>query len=244
MNEQSIQNELSNNGVTFLLASLITSYPDDYAVGCVTQLLGDGVSTGGPAFQGEKWDALESQLRALTQNADMLSQVRSDYIQLFDHSRSENPLYETEYGRARTAVKGNSLADVAGFYRAFGLLQSDDGATKEMPDHVAVEFEFYSYMLFKEQAVRQLGDNQGIDIVSDGRKKFLADHLGRFVSSIAQRPAVAQNVFYSGVFNWCAQVVKDECARNGIEPEPAAFVEESAKLDNISCGAGSKETVL
>ncbi len=56
--------------------------------------------------------------------------------------------YETEYTTPDALYKAHQLADIAGFYRAFGLEMSTEN--RERPDHLAAELEFMHFLALKE----------------------------------------------------------------------------------------------
>jgi putative dimethyl sulfoxide reductase chaperone len=164
-----------------------------------------------------------------------LAGLQAAYLERFDHGDARVALYETEHGRMRGLSKGKDLADIVGFYRAFGF-DVDDGQV-EMPDHLAVELEFYSILLYKAQWLALHGDVVGSEIVTEARRKFLADHLGRFVRAVAQRPAVASDAAYGPLLAWCAELVADECATMGAMPAPLDFFGQGVgESDCQSCG--------
>jgi len=87
----------------------------------------------------------------------------------------ECPAYETAY--ASTFSRQRELADVQGFYRAFGL-----DAVGERGDHLSVECEFTSLLCLKEALARSAGLPDEADITREARKAFLGDHLGTWLS--------------------------------------------------------------
>ena len=191
---------LEELALRFALASRLASYPAAEHARAVAELA-DGA--GGP----EGW--LAPHLAA----AD-LDDVRGEYLALFDHGPDRTSLYETEHGRMSGMSKGNVLADLAGFYLAFGLARVDG----DMADHVAVELEFYAVLLARQARLAASGDAEGREIVEDARRKFLADHLGRFVPAIAAR--VAGSEAYGPAFAWAARLVDEECRALGATPAP------------------------
>lgn len=207
----------------FLLASLVTAYPD-------TELR-EALAPSGPLALA--YGALGPIARALS---DDLRDVQSAYIDLFDRGKERVPLYETEHGPMRGLAKGHDLADIAGFYRAFGLAL-DHEAEQDMLDHIAIELEFYSVLLLKQQALSELGDTEGGEIVEDARKKFLREHLGRFARLIADQAVVSGHELYGPIFDWCARLVEGECERLSVEPVPLEFFRDSGERDDPSCGA-------
>ncbi len=82
-------------------------------------------------------------------------------------------------------VRTFEMADVAGFYRAFGV-EMKPGT--ERPDHVAAELEFMHLLALKEVlALREEGEGERADVCRDAARSFLRDHLGRFAPRLRER---------------------------------------------------------
>src|SRR5690606_28113280 len=210
---------MERNPAPFVLASILTSYPTAHAPEHVPDILADiGLE-------------LPDDLRALILKktaAENLVDLQSEYITLFDNGRTLNPVNETEYDRRRAMAKGTELADIAGFYKAFGfeLDLSLDGM--EMLDHVGIELEFHALMLMKERHLTEANDAKGVEIVGSAMRSFLTAHLGRFVGAIARRPGVKGSAFYGPVFAWCARLVEGECRRLNLDVVPAEWLDGEA----------------
>jgi nitrate reductase assembly molybdenum cofactor insertion protein NarJ len=213
--------DLAARARDFLLASMTTGYPDAE----LAETLGD----------------LREELRdhpgiGAMSVAD-LGELQSTYIEIFDRGKGRVSLYETEHGRMRGLSKGNDLADIAGFYQAFSLTL-DDEDEHEMLDHLAVELEFYATLLLKQQVLDATGDTEGSEIVEDARRKFLADHLGRFVKAIADQAPVRDHQIYGPALAWCASLVEAECTLLGVRPAPLDFfaVDSESASEDMNCG--------
>ncbi|HXF03867.1 MAG TPA: molecular chaperone TorD family protein [Blastocatellia bacterium] len=76
------------------------------------------------------------------------------------------------------------LADIAGFYHAFGLELSP--SCGERLDHISVEAEFLYVLLAKEAAALADGDHEAVDICRDARRKFFQEHVGWWVPAFAR----------------------------------------------------------
>lgn len=87
------------------------------------------------------------------------------------------PPCEVEYEpNADVAFRSQQLADVAGFYQAFGLQVAS--RAEERLDHIVVEAEFLYLLLAKEAAARQAGNQEGTEVCDDARRKFFQEHVG------------------------------------------------------------------
>jgi nitrate reductase assembly molybdenum cofactor insertion protein NarJ len=212
----------------FMLASLASAYPGEE--------LGAVLAT--PAGRDH------AALAAMARTAEVdLAALQRRYIDLFDRGKDRVSLYETEHGRMRGLSKGHDLADLSGFYRAFGLALDSDGQ-HELYDHVAVELEFYAVLLLKQHLVAEAGDAEGGEIVRGARRAFLADHLGRFVAVIAAQPAVHADAAYGAALAWCAELVDAECARLGVAPAPLDYFAAGREPDEVECGGKVKLPVV
>jgi TorA maturation chaperone TorD len=90
--------------------------------------------------------------------------------------------YEGSYGSApRLAGKGAALADIAGFYAAFGLAPH----VAEVEDHIASELEFMSALALKEAAAVAGGMAEEAAITRAAQVAFLRDHLGLWAPAFA-----------------------------------------------------------
>jgi TorA maturation chaperone TorD len=96
------------------------------------------------------------------------------------------PPYGSIYLDDAKTVMGASTAKVAAFYQACGLHLADD--FHELPDHIAVELEFMSYLAFKQRQAEVSGDKgEGRRVVSLQREfldRFLMPWLEPFTSAV------------------------------------------------------------
>lgn len=215
----------------FVLASLLTSYPNAEFSESVGLLLQDSDL--------DLPINLKNYLQDLIQDTEKLDLIRAEYISVFDQSKIQNPVYETEYGRERAMFKANELADIAGFYNAFGFEIDANSTNRDMVDHVAVESEFYSILLMKLFPLTEMNDQNGCEIVLDAMKKFMQDHLGRFVTTIKERPGVQDSEFYKMVYDWYSDVVTNECNRLKVVPEKLQWLISQVEPEEVACGAAA-----
>ena len=100
------------------------------------------------------------------------------------------PACEIEYEpNADVTYRSQRMADVGGFYQAFGLRISDRAG--ERLDHITVETEFLYLLLAKEAAARQEGNNQagnneGAEVCRTARSKFFQEHVGWWLPAFAR----------------------------------------------------------
>ncbi len=93
---------------------------------------------------------------------------------------AEHPPYETAHTPETPQeglIRTYELADIAGFYRAFGVEVTPG---MERVDHVAVELEFLHLLAVKAALARESGEIEHAEICRDAAAAFLNDHLGRW----------------------------------------------------------------
>lgn len=207
----------------FRWASLAASYPD--------RATREALAVSFPGGAGQP--AADAALSA----ADDLE---SDYIELFDRGARTAPLHGTGFGRGQGSGLGDRLADVAAFFRAFGV----EIAGLERPDHLAVELEFYGWLLLKTDHLQVIGDREGVEIVLDARRKFLAEHLGPLARSAALLPSVVAHPVFGPRLAWISDLVSRECAALGVEAEPGEPVAGPEEPEELRCAAAPELVTL
>lgn len=85
------------------------------------------------------------------------------------------PPYETEYCRQRSPVfRSQVMADVAGYYQAFGLQPAEHDSDRF--DHLTLELEFLSWLAAKEVRAVAAGDEEGTEVCRAARERFFKEH--------------------------------------------------------------------
>ncbi len=123
-----------------------------------------------------------------------------EYTELFEpQGRLLSPPYETEYTKEtphHSLTEPAQMADIAGFYRAFGLVVSE--STPERVDHIAAELEFMYFLTYKESIAFKENNREHIRILRYAERRFLNDHLGRWTGRFRRRVAESlDGGFYS-----------------------------------------------
>ncbi|MEX2188360.1 MAG: molecular chaperone TorD family protein [Pirellulales bacterium] len=123
-----------------------------------------------------------------------LVEWRDGYTRVFGFAMCRDcPPYETEYCPDEDPFfRSQEMADVAGFYRAFGL--ASGARSRERPDHLALELEFAAFLIMKERCaaddermdVERAAQDEQATICREGRAAFLGDHLAWWAPSFAR----------------------------------------------------------
>jgi len=144
--------------------------------------------------------------------------------------------YETECGLPNEFRQSQELADIAGFYRAFGLRMG--GKVRERPDHIAAELEFLSVLALKEACAIEAGVVDALEVCLSAQRKFLQDHLGRWAGLLAR--GLGQTVPespYAELASLASSFVESEAKRLGVvlEPSDPAGVRPTPSPANWDC---------
>jgi len=143
------------------------------------------------------------------------------HVRVFGYGNSVAcPPYETEYTADHVFMKTDQMADVAGFYRAFGLQVG--GPSNERPDHVSAELEFMHVLALKEALALRRGEIGHAAAARRAQRLFLRDHLARWATTFAERvrQEAASEPFYATLATLLQAFVERERARLRVRPRP------------------------
>jgi TorA maturation chaperone TorD len=98
------------------------------------------------------------------------------------------PPYETEYIDSKFVFqRSNALADLNGFYAAFGLRVSGD--RPERADHIVLELEFMAHLIGLELAAAEIDTPESAEhrqISHSAQAKFIGEHLAWWVPAFSK----------------------------------------------------------
>lgn len=128
------------------------------------------------------------------------------------------PTYESAWVCTDQGQQPYVMADVAGFYRAFGVARNDGGGFRE--DDVAVELEFMGFLCRKEAyAIENLGPERVHEAVKTQRL-FLEQHLGRWAGAFGQKVSLlSAHEFYRSAGSALSDWIEEELEYLTVEPE-------------------------
>jgi TorA maturation chaperone TorD len=172
-----------------------------------------------------------------------LEQLRRSYERLFGHTlRGRVCPYECEYGRQALLLRAQELADLGGFYAAFGLRSAE--TRHERPDHVACEFEFVEFLSRKEFWAIENDDAEMADVTLRALAEFLRQHLARFGRAFARSLQDAEpRGFYGMLGAFCEAFLMVECDRLGVPIGPEVLELRTAASDDVPMACGSEDLV-
>jgi TorA maturation chaperone TorD len=191
----------------------------------LARLLGEDVST---LVDGDTVDALRQALHdagdvdALDRLADLESILPTDptdtvalaatWVRWFDLGRVAG--YEGSNVPGTAGGVTPRLADIAGFYSAFGLAVS-----AERPDHIVAELEFMSFLLLSEAEACGDGESERAEIAAGAAQMFLRDHLGTWVTAWASRLGEVEELApWFPVAAAAADLIAAECRTRNVIP--------------------------
>jgi len=200
--------------VSYSLLAHCFAYPDEQQVAA----LQEAAAAAAPFVEGSPVGELIALAVAATSE-----DLEAEFVRLFALSSSPDcPTFETAYYAAETVLQTNRMADIAGFYRAFGV---DSGTAGLRPDEICVELEFMGYLARKELYAREHLGAPRVGQVVKAERMFLSDHLGTWGTTFGRRVSARAGLcaFYREAGFALSSWVVAECNRTGAKP--AAIVE-------------------
>ncbi|RLC59067.1 MAG: hypothetical protein DRI30_01455 [Chloroflexi bacterium] len=220
----------------YQLLSQALIYPDDAVVAAL-------VETDLPQAR-EAMEFLPAGLEAeLAAFADQLSAISASDLKnlhghIFSHVVSADcPPCEAFYTAKEIFQETTELADIAGFFKAFGLTLAEN----ERVDHISVELEFMHVLTYKEAYAQTHHDAAKARFCRDTQRKFVRDHLGRWATHFAHLlDQKAEGDYYSSLAALLGKFVSSEVAFLRVDPEVTLVSQEwrSADSDESGCPIG------
>ncbi|MCP5120084.1 MAG: hypothetical protein GY953_55515, partial [bacterium] len=184
MNRATAEERALARASVYRLLSLTFAYPtpgrlaDLCAAAEVADVAGNLIDSATTSAVHELRDSLSN-----TANGDL----EPTYQRSFTLSYNEDcPLYETAFSASHIFQQTQQQADIAGFYKAFGVDPMGD-----RPDHLALELEFLYLVVLKEAVARDSTEPDNVAICRSAQRSFVRDHLARWAPQIAGRIAVS-----------------------------------------------------
>ncbi len=137
------------------------------------------------------------------------------------------PPYETDYIDGKlTFQRSNMLADVSGFYRAFGVSPSQQHP--ERPDHIVLELEFMAFLIGLTRQAEAAGPGRQpgrVETCLDAQARFLREHLTWWTPAFARLLGhEGQGGFYEAVAHFLAAFITAERTLFEIAPHSVRAV--------------------
>jgi nitrate reductase assembly molybdenum cofactor insertion protein NarJ len=119
----------------------------------------------------------------LQMRQDSLDDLGAEYDRVFGLiTVKECPPYETEFHvSSEPFFRSQQIADIAGFYRGFGLALK----SPERPDYLPFELEFIAFLLMKKRLAVEAQDVDNVEVCAAAEISFFRDHFAWWVPAFA-----------------------------------------------------------
>lgn len=212
--EQAVHRELARS-LAYRVLSQCFAYPTEEAVAelrnvDLPQVLEEAAYLPGQLLP--LLGTLEDQLRA----NDAVS-LQTEHRRVFSHIMSVDcPPCETVYTTSQIVQEVQELADIRGFFSAFGVELEE----KERPDHISVELEFMHLLTYKEAHAWIHHVPSNARLCRGAQRKFMHDHLGRWAGVFAERlRAKANGGFFGAVASLTESFIAADIALLKVRPD-------------------------
>lgn len=200
--------------------------PDAQAcVQAAAEVIRDDQATASPLGLGESPPDMLDPAEVFATLPKSAETLNTEFEQTFGLVASGScPPLETEYIQSKfTFKRSHHLADVAGFYHAFGLERTPDHPERQ--DHIVLELEFMACVIGLERAAAQADETERVEICRAAEKRFLEEHLTWWVPAFARLLAKERpDGFYAAVGRLLCAFLPTERLLLGVTPpqKPAA----------------------
>ncbi|MEY7849577.1 molecular chaperone [Natrarchaeobius sp. A-rgal3] len=178
----------------------------------------DGTAGTEPSDRSRLVERAEAVADRCPSDSEEIDSLTDEYAARFGFENGgEISLYEIEYSPGTVLTSTDTLADLSGFYGAFGLEKRD--GYRDRSDHLCLELEFCSHLALQTAYLYETEDETGIDVLESAQASFLEDHLGRWVPRF--RETVDDGVaggFYRELAATVDELVAADAKRFDVEP--------------------------
>jgi nitrate reductase assembly molybdenum cofactor insertion protein NarJ len=161
-----------------LLAADLLAPPGSMALPSSTEVVATVEVAGLP--EAEDLVRLLAQALDLAASAEKMA-LQAEFNRLFEGGMA-CPLTEATLVRRD---KGAILADLTGFYAAFGFAPRP--GTGERPDHAIAQLEFAGMLLARLAAAREAGDAPAVDVTQQALAALADDHISQWLPTACAR---------------------------------------------------------
>ncbi len=188
----------------YRLLSLLFSYPSEDACQELPRAL-DAALVAATLMPSPVARAAAETARAVRSREQ--AELAREHTSLFTYSASPDcPLNECAYSAKHVYQEVQQMADIAGFFRAFGM-----EIRGQRPDDLSAQLEFCYLLAMKEGHARERRMRRQVAICRDAQRAFVHDHLGRWADNIGRRlQALAPESAYAAFGGLLASFVAEE----------------------------------
>jgi putative dimethyl sulfoxide reductase chaperone len=184
---------------------------------------------------------------ARTCRPESFETFHDDYVAAIGHAaRGSCPVNEIEYGdlKADPLFQPHRLADLAAFYRAFGMELGT--SADERHDHLSVELEFMSVLAAQEATLANgVLNGDALTVCLNAQRQFLREHLARWTPAFARRLHRAAGDRPLGTLSlFTLAFIEYECDLFGVTPGSAELLLRPADKAAALCDGCGLTTAL
>ncbi len=149
-----------------------------------------------------------------------------------------HPAYATEYLPAQQSVqRSQMLADLAGFYRAFGLQPA--AGRSDRPDSLVWQLQFLAWLFALERQALERSDPKSpeqIAVCCDARRRFVEDYVAFWLPTFCRSLRADQNAgFYCASAQFVGNWFDRECTLLGIQVRNTTDLPSPSFIEPAEC---------